>query len=145
MVLTSAPKPHPAFEDYVLVFSPAQGLLKIGAFGKDIETTVFGTELRSAYQEMKVALAAAYGTPRAVEYLPSGSIWKEPEDWMMGLLKKERTISALWEGALKNNLNDIVLEALASSQTKGYLELTYEFVGWGAYLDSKRAKSNTVL
>ena len=62
---------------------------------------------------------------------------------MMGLLKKERTISALWEGALKNNLNDIVLEALASSQTKGYLELTYEFVGWGAYLDSKKGRRAT--
>jgi hypothetical protein len=141
---TKAPKSHPAFESYTLIFSPTQGLLKIIAYGNDISTTVFGSEVRSKFEDMKEALTATYGRPQVIDHLPSGSIWKEPEDWMMGLLKKERTLAADWTTD-KYNLMGIVLEAKALSREKAFLILVYEFQGWNQYVDAKAAKANTVL
>jgi hypothetical protein len=79
-----------------------------------------------------------------MDFLRAGSIWKEPEDWMMGLLKDERTLVAVWEKALPNRIHDVVLKAGALSREKGFHKLTYEFDGWNEYVDALRKKAGTV-
>jgi hypothetical protein len=143
--LSTVPKPHSAFEFYVLIFSPKDGLLKIGAIGHDINTNGFGEAVHDSFVEIRDAISQTYGQPEHnFDFLQSGSIWKEPEDWMMGLLKEERTLAANWRTALPNRINLILLEAKASSTEKGYLSLGYEFDGWHEYADAIKKKAATV-
>lgn len=146
LILATAPKPHSAFEEYVLIFSPDKGLLKIAAVGKDISTNGFGSEVHDAFTEIRDILSRTYGAGETHDFLESGSIWNEDRDWMMGLLKKERVLSAYWGVASKlpNHITAMALTAIALSTEKGYLRLAYEFEGWDAYVDSKRAKEGEV-
>ncbi|HEV3198284.1 MAG TPA: hypothetical protein VGZ73_10260 [Bryobacteraceae bacterium] len=143
--LRTVPKPHSGFEFYSLIFSPKEGLLKIIAYGNDITTNGFGEAVQGDFSEIRSAIAQTYGKPEAdMDFLRAGSIWKEPEDWMMGLLKDERTLVAVWEKALPNRIHDVVLKAGALSREKGFLKLTYEFDGWNEYVDALRKKAGTV-
>jgi hypothetical protein len=144
-VLT-VPKPHPAFEFYSLIFSPTEGLLKITAYGNDIRTNGFGEKVHDSFSEIRGALSDTYEKPDGdMDFLQSGSIWKEPEDWMMGLLKEERHLASIWQNRpLPNHIHDIEIEAKALSQEKGYIILTYEFDGWDAYVDAKKKQAGTV-
>lgn len=47
MFVSTAPKPHAAFTDYVLDVSPERGLLRIEAFSRSIDTSEDGSELSS--------------------------------------------------------------------------------------------------
>ena len=146
LLLTSAPRPHPSFELYSLIFSPAQGLLKLTAIGRSIQTSSFGNELHNSWPEIRDTVVKTYGEPKTFDYVRTGSLWKEREDWMMGLLKKERVLAAYWDlkSRLPNHISFIKLSAEALSTEKGYLALGYEFEGWESYVDSKKAKEGTV-
>lgn len=96
-LVRAVPKPHGAFESYVLAISETSGLCKIAAIGKDIESSSFGTEIQSAFAALDQALQEKYGNRKNFDFLRAGSIWDEPKDWMMGLLKKERVLSSYWD------------------------------------------------
>jgi hypothetical protein len=156
LALKTAPKPHPAFEGYIVTISPEKGILKVTAIGVDVQTNGFGSELRTHFSEMRDAVSGNYGNPtKDYDFLSAGSLWKEPRYWMMGLLKKERNLDAYWiskkthpeSGSveLSNDISIIALGAIATSLEKGYLKLGFEFEGWESYLDDKKAKQNTVL
>jgi len=161
LVLTTAPKPHPGFGAYFLTFSPEHGLVKIYASGNDIDTNRYGDTVRSTFAETEKALTATYGAPsEEFDFLRSGSAWNGPEDWMTGLQKEERTLSSYWkpdpsrclvadplvcQPALNSNhIVVISLHARASSDEIGYLSLAYEFEGYEAYSDAKKAKADKV-
>src|SRR5690606_15796845 len=82
---TMAPKSNSAFERYVMVISPVVGLCQIRAIGKDITVNSFGSQLRSEYAGLQSSLTNIYGPPETLDTLIPGSIWKDPDDWMMGL------------------------------------------------------------
>jgi hypothetical protein len=143
--LNRVPKSHPAFEFYSLIFSPKDGLLKIVAYGNDIRTNSFGEAVHDAFIEIRDAISRTYGQPKfTADHVKAGSIWHEPEDWMMGLLKEERVLSAVWDKQLPNHIQDIVIEASALSSEKGFLKISYEFEGWDAYVDALKEKAGTV-
>ncbi|CAL62390.1 Conserved hypothetical protein; putative exported protein [Herminiimonas arsenicoxydans] len=120
---------HSGFDLYSVVVTPQQGLCKINALGKDIVTSVYGSELTSAFNRLEQQLSEKYGKAKRYDFLRQGSIWKEPEDWTMSLLKKERTLSSFWgeKNQLADSLMSISLEAKSLSNSKGYLLLSYEF------------------
>jgi hypothetical protein len=143
--LYRVPKSHPAFEYYTLIFSPKDGLLKILAIGSNISTNVFGETLHTSFIELRDVISQTYGQPRGtIDSVQSGSIWNDPQDWMMGLLKKERTLAAAWDTGLPNNIHGVILETDALSREIGILTLVYEFDGWSEYLDAKAKKAGTV-
>ena len=146
MGVLTVPKPHPAFGFYWLGFSPDQGLLKILALGNDIETNGFGEEIRESFKTILDAVSKTYGKPGDVfDYVRHGSTWEEPEDWMMGLVKKERRLDAFWtKGPFPNRIHSMRLEAKASSVEKGFIELSYEFDGFNSYLETKNKKAGSV-
>lgn len=125
------PKQNADFEMYGLLISPKAGLCQIRALGKNIDTDSYGLALKSKFEELSNSLSSLYGKAETTDLLLAGSIWKEPQDWMMGLNKKERFLSATWKGAketpLKNNIDTISLEARANSSSKGYVYLQYSF------------------
>ena len=64
------------------------------------------------------------------DFLRSGSIWDEPEDWAMGLYKEERVLQSFWTfspARSEDGVQAVYLTANALSSSKGYVSLFYEF------------------
>jgi len=134
--LHTVPKPHPSFSTYIVLIDSEIGVCKVNAISDDIITSVYGTELKSQFEAIQSQLEKTYGKEKKYDFLSAGSIWRESNDWMMGLLKKERFLSSYWtlkESDESNkviklrNINTISLQATAISQEKGYISLGYEF------------------
>ena len=125
------PKQNADFEMYGLLISPKAGLCQIRAVGKNMDTDSYGLALKSRFEDLSSSLSSLYGKAETTDLLLAGSIWKEPQDWMMGLNKKERFLSATWKGTketpLKNNIGAISIEARANSSAQGYVYLQYTF------------------
>ena len=130
--VTSVPKPHSAFDTYAVQIGPQSGLCWIKGVGKELRTSVYGLELRSAFNEMKEKLEQAYGKPEVIDRLLPGSIWDEPKDWMMALIKKERLLAAAWseksKATLPIDLQWVGLGARAISTNSGYIAVEYSFI-----------------
>jgi hypothetical protein len=146
LMLSTAPKPHKDFGEYLLLFAPKLGLVKLVAIGKPVPTSRYGDDLKNFFLETRDAIADNYGTPETFDSLRFGSIWNEPQDWMTGLLKGERTLMSGWElkTTRPNHITGIMLKATASSTEEGHLELIYEFEGFTEYERSQKAKATTV-
>jgi len=129
--LTHVPKPHSAFESYIVQICPKVGLSWIKAIGKNVSTSSYGIELRATFDELSTKLDKSYGAGSTTDVLLPGSIWDEPDDFMMGLAKKERYLFRQWSqktGAqLNSNLVAIGLVATALDNNTGYLSLEYAF------------------
>ncbi|AVF55417.1 hypothetical protein AL527_09705 [Pseudomonas fulva] len=129
--LESPPKPNDAFHEYGIVISPTVGLCQIRAVSKTIRTNDYGTQLKSEFNSLKESLATVYGEPKVFDALLPGSIWNESRDWMTGLFKKDRSLSADWRSTqsspLKSDVQSIMLMTLAEGRDKGYLALVYSF------------------
>lgn len=102
------PKSHPAFELYILQITPFSGLSWIKAIGYDIPTNGFGTSINSAFFEMEEKLKNTYGKCQRTDLLLQGSIWNEPQDWMMGLVKGERLLASQWDAKTGANLTEAI-------------------------------------
>ena len=124
-----------------LFVTPPNGLLKIG-FIWSIKTNVYGDGIRQKFDELHDILTKKYGKGKKYDYLKHDSIWDEPKDWMMGLLKEERRL--VWfsdiTGSNKQTLTGIALEAQAFSREKAALYLKYEFQGFSEYMEKKEAE-----
>jgi hypothetical protein len=135
--LNTAPRSHPQFESYALVVSPTTGLCKITAFGIAITTSRYGEELQARFEALDKALQAKYGPRELLDSLRPGSTWNQPQYWMRGLDKKERALSSLWstesQSTLTDNIDSIVLDAVALDDEHGFLTLTYEFTNFEGF------------
>ncbi len=150
LVISTAPKPYEEFEKYLLIISKSDGLLKVVAIGKDIDTSADGEQLRDHYTEVLNALSSTYSTPtNSYDNLKEGSIWSDPQDFMMGLLRQDRTLTSFWFASkdvpIKDDITAIKLSVGASSNSVGYITLGYEFLGFDAYADQLSAKAGSVL
>lgn len=143
----TAPKPHPDFEEYMAIFSPTSGLVKLFAIGKTIDTNTSGDQVKQKFADIKSALNLRYGKSNDIDHLKAGSIWKEDGEWMMSVLKKDRNLESYWFDKplsyLPNGIKAIKLEATALKLDSGFVSLTYEFSGFDAYADSAKAKQNS--
>ncbi|TVQ98050.1 MAG: hypothetical protein EA399_11535 [Desulfovibrionales bacterium] len=124
---TSVPRPHSGFEAYILKFAPSTGLCWIKAVGVNIQDNAYGTALRSGFSTLKEQLSTVYGQPRDMDFLMPGSIWDEPREYMMALLRKERVLGAIWDLDGERNLRQVGLIASALRRDVGYLSLEYSF------------------
>lgn len=138
----TAPKPHSAFDKYLLVISPTDGLLKVIAEGKDIETGDSGIELREAYKEIVDAISAKYGASKDKLEGCSGSGCESSDMWMFSLREKNRYVMTYWKPANNADVSTIGVEALALGMNKGYVECTFEFDGFSKYATEQKAKQN---
>lgn len=144
----SVPKGHPYFDDYRLVVAPDQGLCKIIAYSIVISTSVYGTELVDKFSDLESALTTKYGKPEKLDYLKSGSIWKEPRDWMIGLLKKERTLTSYWPHKgreLPESIQSIKLDAMAISTEGAMIALIYQFKNFKQCSDRIKSQRDSAL
>jgi hypothetical protein len=146
--MTTVPIPHVDYEAYWVMMSPDSGLCKIIAVSRIIKTNPHGTDVEKMYKSHRDAIAGKYGQYLEIDDLMPGSIWDEPEDFMMALVKKERNLLSIWgTKASSNMLNDIEaigLQVKAHASDSGQIMLTYEFHNFANYkkeLDAKKDSS----
>jgi hypothetical protein len=98
LVATTAPKPNPIFEEYLLTVSPTQGLLKVMAVGQDIQAGDTGAEVRSAFDDVVQGASQKYGKPTKIfDFCNGGTGCDSDSYWMLSLLGKNRTLMAYWQ------------------------------------------------
>lgn len=145
---SSVPNPHPDFTIYSFLATPSHGLCRIRAIGKAIETSAYGTELINEFNKLESVLNKKYGASMRLDLLNKGSIWNEPRDWMIGMLKKERTLASYWseeQKALPDNIGAIKLDSVAISNSNGFIVLDYDFTNIKACIKSQEAKGESAL
>jgi hypothetical protein len=131
--VVSVPNPHSAFDEYIVKISQTHGLYWIKAIGKTINTNSHGVGLQVEFNRFYEKLVSLYGSGKREEYLMPGSIWSEPQDYMMGLLKDEQNLYAVWDetntafSELGNNLANVFLMAKALDSNSGFIVLEYSF------------------
>lgn len=149
MILSAVPKPHPEFKEYLSIITPKQGLCYIQAHSPDIATSAYGYDLRTKFEDVRTQLDEVYGHSKLADELGRGSIWKEPRDWMMAILKKDRYLMATWTkangSAMKPGLQTIGLGVSATSSDRGYVWLEYYFDNYDACKAEATAQQKTVL
>lgn len=141
------PIPHPAFSWYALTISESVGLCAILAVGPTEPSDAFGDKLRQSFDALKDPLTSRYGKPtRAIDGVRPGSIWRDPQDFMMGMLKGERKLSAIWDTTkakpLPSSLSQIALIAGAESSSTGAVSLHYTFSNNDKCEAEKKANEN---
>lgn len=141
---STVPQPHSGFEAYILKFAPSTGLCWIKAVGVNIQDSAYGTALRSGFSSLKEQLSRVYGQPRDMDFLMPGSIWDEPRDYMMALLRQERVLGAIWELDGERNLQQVGLIASALRRDVGYLSLEYSFTNKDACDEELKALESQV-
>jgi len=138
-----SPIPNSHFENFMLFISPTQGLLKVNAIGKDVQTSDTGSELKSEFATIRAGVTAKYGTPENdfdfCKHETTGC--SGPSVWMLGLIEKNAVLMSGWRTHI-NQTATIALEAKPLGLNKGYCTLDYEFDGWDAFVDAQTAKQD---
>jgi hypothetical protein len=142
------PNKHDMFESYFVQISPKYGIVWIRAIGKDIATNGHGTMLKSAFNDLVASIERTYGKYTKTDVLLPGSIWDEPEDFMIGLLRKDRYLMAGWNkdsgASLPNDISTIGVMISASSRSEGYVVLEYYSPNKDLVDAEKKAKQDSV-
>lgn len=131
----SVPQPYPNVEDYIVQNTPQHGTCMVKAIGESTPSDSFGQKAKSAIDAVRDDVSTRYGKPtHAFDFLQSGSIWNDPQDFMMGLAKNERTYSYFWvapKGADPNVWRGVesVGLVLNGDGQKAWWTLEYDFVG----------------
>ena len=147
LVLSTAPNPHSSFDSYMVLISPDKGLLKVVAEGLTISVNDEGDQLKDEFEKIYDGLISKYGKGKRYDFVEGGEANREAEFWMVTLLHGERTLRVDWNYDDKtggNTQTGIALEANALSINKGYISVTYEFPGWNAYAEARKAKQDSV-
>lgn len=147
-VIDPVPQSHPDFESYMLLVSERHGLCRIMAIGKTISTNVYGTAITAKFEQIRDAISSKYGKRKNFDFLNAGSIWNEPRDWMMAVLKEERTLASYWNEEIGSNLVDQVaaigLKVMALSDDSAYLTLSYDFENVDPCVEDIKSRANSV-
>lgn len=125
------PSPHSEFESYVLSATAAQGVCAVMGVGEDHTGDKFGVSVRGSYGELKSALTAKYGRGKEYDFVHSGALWDDSDEFAMSLKQGERSLAIFWSrengSDMPEDLYAISLSAGATDSSTTYLKLTYEF------------------
>lgn len=140
---TTLPKPHSAFEMYSLMSPKQTGVCRISAAGVDIRDGGYGVSTRNKVDEIAEQVKLTYGPwTKKFDFLMPGSIWDDPDDWLMGIAKEDRLYSYAWESVTptaKNNVEDIVVTAKATRSDTGYVYVEINFLNSKECMKAARA------
>ena len=125
------PNPHPAFDTYLLKITPKHGLSWIAARTEGIQTSIYGAELKVAFDSWEQKVSKIYGQGQRHDVLLPDSSWNEARDWMQSLLKNERFLFTVWSSEtsarLRDSLRSVGLTVRALDELHGVISLEYSF------------------
>lgn len=119
------PKPNSGFDIYTAFASEKTGVCKVIAYGKTFKTSVFGETVIKRHEDITSAMDKKYTLGKKYDFVRNGSIWTDPEDYMMGLYKKERSLVSFYQD--ETDGTNIVVDAVALSRESAFIQVTYEF------------------
>lgn len=152
-VFTTAPKHFPGTSFYIALISKKSGLCSISAHST-VKSSVFGDAVREKFSFIQSSLTDKYGPPtRSFDFLRNGSLWTDPEDWMIGLIKKERILASFWtkpedpsgKTSLPPTLSGIALEATAERISAADITIGYEFANFATCSEELKKSRTDVL
>ena len=111
-----APSPFPEFESYAVKYSEATGVCMIFGFGKTYEDDEWGIQVKGSYEKLITALSKKYGSPRRNEFLRSGALYDESDEFSRSIDKNQRSHQAIWEieGEDPTSTSEILLSVNAN-------------------------------
>lgn len=122
---SSAPKPYPAFEQYLVRATSETGICMIRGIGKTIDGDTLGIEIRSAADNLRDDISSKYG-PASKKYDAAAGLWGDPQYWMMGILKKSRVYGYSWNlKAPVNGVTSIAIVTSALSSDSGFIGVEF--------------------
>jgi hypothetical protein len=129
---TSVPKPHQDFEFWIVKHHPSTGVCFIKGVGADIKNDRYGSGLRSKADELAKQVAKTYGPPTTSnDFIRSGALWKDANEWTMALTKKERFYDKFWtsdEGFRgKNHVKSVLISADGGGSDSGWVSVMFEY------------------
>jgi hypothetical protein len=125
---TTLPKPHPEFSSYVVQYHYSTGICWIKGLGREYNVSAYGTELIDKVDKIAKQIEKNYGKLTISDYLKQGSIWDDPEDWLMGVRKKERIYGyTSYSYELKNNVKSVYVGANVVSSDTGRVIVEFAF------------------
>ncbi len=90
-------KQHDLFKAYIAYVDAKKGLYRINAISEGIETSVYGLELRIAFNVLVNDLSKTYGTPKKTDKVKENYKFKEGRYWFRSLKDGARELSATWK------------------------------------------------
>ena len=145
-LMVEPPSPHSSFDAYLLSIDSEFGLYSIYAFSDSISTSENGQQFLSKYNHIKEQLISSYGEPtKDINYLSYGSIWDEPQDFMMSLIKQDRLLGCIWELDENNGNMTVSLIPRAESLSSGFLAIMYHSSNYDEIQAREEAKEASVL
>ena len=123
----NVPKPHPDIESYIVKFVENVGICLIKGISEDIPDSRYGIDTKSKTDEIAAQLTPKYGkNTEFIDNLLPGSIWDQPEDWMMGLIKEERFYMYVWKpNEPVDGIISIYLAAQNTNTDNGYFAVEF--------------------
>lgn len=125
----AAPKPHSAFESYIISASKEHGICWVKGIGKNISDNGYGTHTKSAHENLETLLSKAYGSvSKMSDFILPNSLWDDSNEWLMSIARKERVYTSIWndlEVTSKPDLKSIYLASNATGGKTGYIVLEY--------------------
>ncbi|MQP65564.1 hypothetical protein GE253_09420 [Niveispirillum sp. SYP-B3756] len=127
-------KTHPAFESYIANIHPDTGMCMIRGVGITKRNDKYGIEVRRVFEDLREQLSRVYGSSDLFNHIKTDGIWKDDDEWMMAIYKKERSYQASWDNEshaqLKDGIIEILLSVSALSDSSGYVTVQYRFSNW---------------
>jgi len=110
---------------YSVKYVDGVGICYVNAIGKTIENDSFGFTTKQRVDAIAKQLRQKYGVETDKgDFLFPGSIWDDPDDWMMGIRRKERIYAYLWSS--KDGfkpVGEVAELAVAAQAVSGYAGL----------------------
>lgn len=125
-------KSHPDFGSFLLISPKETGVCKVVAMGHDIDDNGSGDRTREAADKIAQQLVTIYGQwTKKFDFLHAGALFKEDNDWLMALMRQERSYIFDWMpdtmAPTPTGVVSVLLEAHAKSLDRGFVTLDFEF------------------
>jgi hypothetical protein len=123
------PSPHNAFELYVVRYHAEAGLCAIKGIGKDIVENGSGSTTKAKVDEIFSQVSQKYGKVEIFDFLSPTSIWTENDEWLMGVVKKDRSYFYLGDVSPPvEGIKQYVIAAEAISSDTGYVDIEFNTI-----------------
>ncbi len=148
--LSSVPRSHNEFEEYVVTLGETTGVCSILANGKIYNNDAYGTGVKRAFDSIRSQLESGYGSSQLASGMrEKGGIWASEDNWVFAIRQNERVHEALWlaqTGAtMKDNVAAIKLQVLALTRNSAFLQISYQFDNFAKCYEENRASQADAL
>jgi hypothetical protein len=146
---TYLPYGNKMFDDYRMLVMPRSGLCRINAYISQVPDTKYGDRTKDKYESIKDSLDEKYGPGKEFNYLRSGAIWKDSDEWMWSMYKGERVLTSYWDATDnklgKRNLKSIQLKVVGLTADVTMISVGYEFSNIDSCVSEAKASNGSNL